>query len=319
MLPASLMWLSCSSSSSTSSSTKTSGVEYRALITNSVSAGSLIAGVYIVNAETDVRAAASPISAGNTPGMMVLTPNRAQTLVFSGSGTQSSDNQFTIINNATESAASHVILPGMTESFVVSPDSSTAYVAVPTAPVVGQSPGVVEVISLNSGAITGVVDIPSVHYLSIDNSGNRIFGFSDNSDSVAVITPSNIGIPGSSVVTSVGGFDHPVCGLLQLRRQHRLRTELRSRVRRNPGQRANSRFDDEHGWPVRCCLHSRRKSTVCRHCRPASRQCSSCEWFDHVCSGYAAVYRGSSVATLHRPDNCGDHPADCSPSLTCPP
>jgi len=96
MLPASLMWLSCSSSSSTSSSTKTSGVEYRALITNSVSAGSLIAGVYIVNAETDVRAAASPISAGNTPGMMVLTPNRAQTLVFSGSGTQSSDNQFTI-------------------------------------------------------------------------------------------------------------------------------------------------------------------------------------------------------------------------------
>ena len=210
MLPASLMWLSCGSSSSTSSSTKTSGVEYRALITNSVSAGSLIAGVYIVNAETDVRAAASAISAGNTPGMMVLTPNRAQTLVFSGNGTQSSDNQFTIINNAKESSAGQVTLPGMTESFVVSPDSSTAYVAVPTAPVVGQSPGVVEVISLNSGAITGVVDIPSVHYLSIDNSGNRIFGFSDNSDSVAVITPSNIGIPGSSVVTSVGGFDHPV-------------------------------------------------------------------------------------------------------------
>jgi len=36
--------------------------------------------------------------------MMVLTPNRAQTLVFSGSGTQSSDNQFTIISNAGESA-----------------------------------------------------------------------------------------------------------------------------------------------------------------------------------------------------------------------
>jgi hypothetical protein len=208
LLPASLMWLSCGTSAP-SSSTQTSGIAYRAFITNSVSSGSTSAGVYIVNAATDVRPVISPISAGTAPGMMVLTPNRAQTLVFSpGSNPQFPENQFTIVNNASETAAGHVTLPGMTESFVVSPDSSTAYVAVPTAPVVGQSPGIVAVIALSSGTVTGVADVPSVHYLSIDNSGNRILGFSDNSDSVAVITPSNIGI--GNAVTYIEGFDRPV-------------------------------------------------------------------------------------------------------------
>ena len=78
----------------------------------------------------------------------------------------------------------------------------------PTAPVIGQSPGIVKAISLNTGTFTGEVDIPSAHYLAIDNSGNRILAFSDNSDSVAVITPSNIGI--GNAVTPVGGFDRPV-------------------------------------------------------------------------------------------------------------
>jgi hypothetical protein len=210
LLPASLMWLSCGGSSP--SSTQTSGLQFRAFISNSVSAGTLAAGVYVLNAQIDERAHASAISAGNTPGMMVVTPNLTQTLVFSGSGTQTSDNQFTIINNAGESASGHVTLPGITESFVVSPDSSTAYVAVPSASVVGGSPGVVEVISLNNGSFTGQADVPAVHYLSIDNGGDRVLGFSDNSDYISVITPSQIGI-GNPVVTLIGGpgvFDRPV-------------------------------------------------------------------------------------------------------------
>ena len=205
--PASLILLSCGGYSSPSSGGG-SGIKYRAFITNNVSAGTGLAGVYIVDAANDVRGSISPISAGNTPGMMVLTPNRTQTLAFSGNGTQFSDNQFAIISNAGEAIAGHITLPGVTESFVVSPDSSAAYVAIPTAPVIGQSPGIVEAISLGSGTATGQVDVPSAHYLSIDNSGNRILAFSDNSDSVAVITPSNIGI--GNAVTPVGGFDRPV-------------------------------------------------------------------------------------------------------------
>ncbi len=206
LLPASLICLSCGGSSSGGGSS-TSGIKYRAFISDSVN----LAGVYILNAQDDVRGPRSPINAGATPGMMVVTPNKAQTLVFSGNGLQSSDNALSLINNASEQNAAHVTLPGMTESFVVSPDSSTAYVAVPTAPVVGQPPGLLEVVSLSVGAFTGQAPVPSVHYLSINNGGNLILGFSDNSDVVAVITPSQIGI--GNPVTYIGGpgiFDRPV-------------------------------------------------------------------------------------------------------------
>jgi hypothetical protein len=202
------VWLSCGSSTP-SSSTQTSGLKDRAFLTNRVSAGGLVAGVYIVDASRDARTGAPPISAGNTPEMMVVTPNRVQTIVFSGNGSQFSDNQLTVINNAAEGSGAHVTLPGPTESVVVSPDSSSVYVALPTAPVTGQAPGLVEVIALGSG-ITGQAEVPAVRYLAIDNGGDRVLGFSDNSDSIAVITPSQIGIPNASAVNYVAGFHRPV-------------------------------------------------------------------------------------------------------------
>ena len=239
LLPASLILLSCGYSAP-SSGGGGSGLKTRAFITNSVSAGTGFAGVYIVDVAKDVRANASPISAGNTPGMMVLTPNRTLTLVFSGDGTQFSDNKFTVINNATEAAIGHLTLPGFAESFVVSPDGSAAYVAVPTGGVAGQSQGVIDVISLSTGTKTAEISCPPKNpnppnpppppvcvtkdqgdqgfnppyrFLSIGNTGNRVLGFSEGSGSVAnaiaVITPSSVGTA-NPVVTFVPGFDHPV-------------------------------------------------------------------------------------------------------------
>lgn len=214
LLAASLTLLSCGSASSGTNTG--SGLKDRAFLSENVSAGSLSAAVYIVDAQKDVLGAVAPIGAGNAPGMMVLTPNRTTTLVFSPA-----ENQLTWIDNAKESDTAHLTLPGFTESFVVSPDSSTAYAAVPTASVVGQSPGAVKVIALGTGTFTAEVDIPSVRYLSIDNTGNRILAFSDSPDStdppcstlvpcfLSVITPSNIGTQTNPVV-SVPGFDHPV-------------------------------------------------------------------------------------------------------------
>jgi hypothetical protein len=172
---------------------------------------------------------------------MVVTPNMAQTLVFSGNGTPFSDNQFTILNNATESATGHVGLPGMTYSFVVSPDSSTAYVAVPTGAVTGQpSPGVIGVIDLRSAGVTAVISCPPLNpnppnpppppvcvtqgqgdqginqpyrFLSMGNTGTRILAFSQGAnsvaDTIAVITPSSVATD-YPVITFVPGFDHPV-------------------------------------------------------------------------------------------------------------
>ncbi len=193
LLPVSLLFLSCGSSPSSSGSSG-SGLKFRAFISN------VLAGVQIINAEKDVRAPVQAISAGATPGLMVVTPNRVQTLVFS-----KSDNKLTLISNAGESASAQITLPGFTESFVVSPDSLTAYIAVPTA-VVAQSPGAVEVLNLNTGAINAELDVPAVRYLALGHSGNRLLAFSDNSNSVAVISFGT----GNPTVTFVGGFDRPV-------------------------------------------------------------------------------------------------------------
>ena len=223
LLPTSLIWLSCGGPSSSGS--KTSGIAYRAFVSDSVTAGTSSAGVYIVDAQNDIHPGLlGPIAAGNTPGMMVVTPNRSQTLVFSGNNLLSSDNTFNIINNATETNAAHVTLPGYTESFVASPDSSTAYVAVPNAAVVGQPQGAVEVVSLSAGAFAGEIDIPSVHYLSINNGGDRILAFSDVLSQLAapcdttpsylfVVTPSNVNVQQCPAVPLPGvnyPFDHPV-------------------------------------------------------------------------------------------------------------
>jgi hypothetical protein len=219
LLPAILLLSGCGGGSSTAP--KVSGLANRAFLSNFVGS-TTPSGIYIVNAATDVHPTGlAPIAVGNTPGMMVVTPNRAQTLVYSGNNLPTSDNQFSIVNNTTESSSSHMTLPGNTESFVVSPDSTTAYVAVPTAPVVGQSPGAIEVVSAGAGALTGEIDIPSVHYLSINNGGNRILAFSSSADTtdpgcstpvpcyLFVVTPSNLGTL-NSVVTPIAGFDHPV-------------------------------------------------------------------------------------------------------------
>ncbi len=206
--------------SSSSSGAKTSGIAYRAFVSNP------IGGINIVNAATDVRATVSPISAGATPGMMVVTPNRAATLVYSGYGTATPDNEFTIISNEKESSAGQVQLPGYTESIVVSPDSSVAYVAVPLAKVGEQPQGAIEVIGAGSspGALEGQVAIPSVQYLSINNGGNRILAFSTAQYSLAspcdptpsylfVVTPSNVNVQPCPAVPLPGvnyPFDHPV-------------------------------------------------------------------------------------------------------------
>jgi len=220
-MPVSLVLLSCGGGNGNAGS-HTSGLHTRAFISDSVSAARS-AGIYIVNAQTDVYPLGlSPIPAGNTPGMMVVTPNRAQTLVFSGTNTGSSDNQFSIINNQTESNVAHFTLPSYTESFVVSPDSAIAYVAVPNAPVVGQNPGYIQMVSLNTGGPAGQINIPSVHFLAMSNGGNRLLAFTDvlstlygqgcsnlSAAYVFVITPSDVGVSPCPAIP-VPGFDRPV-------------------------------------------------------------------------------------------------------------
>jgi hypothetical protein len=202
LFPVTLLLLSCGNSSSTS---PVPPPTFRALVSQDVNGGGIIAGLQVIDAQRDVRARVASISAGATPGMMVETPNLTLTLAFSPTG-----NTLTLVSNASESSAATTTLPGSTESIVVSPDSVFAYAAVPTAsPGLGQPQGEVEVISLSSGTVTAQLAVPAVRYVSMGNSGNRVLAFSENSDSLAVITPSDIGTQTNPVVL-VPGFDRPV-------------------------------------------------------------------------------------------------------------
>ena len=197
--------LSCGYSAPRSQQTTTK-LQFRAFVSQDVSSPFTTAGLIIVDASKDVRALVPMISAGNNPGLMALSPSKRLTLAFSAS-----NNSITAINNSTESSIGSATLRGPTESMAVSVDGSTAYAAVSSAPVVGQSPGALEVINLNGGSTTHI-PVTSARYLAQSHNGNRILVFSDNSDTVTVIAPSFIGTS-MDPRTFVCCFDRPVWGV----------------------------------------------------------------------------------------------------------
>src|SRR5262249_21683018 len=102
-------------------------------------------------------------------------------------------------------------------------DNVSAFVAVPSAAIPGQAAGVVDRIDLAGGSITASIPVPGAHYLVAAGSGNQILVFSDNLNSVTLLTPNLIGTgpkpsseqPCSSLQTaacavSAPGLDHPV-------------------------------------------------------------------------------------------------------------
>jgi hypothetical protein len=147
------------------------------------------------------------------PGLMVLSPNKKLTLVFSASS-----NTVTAVDNAGERLVQSgsgtlpsITLPGFTDSIAVGSDNLTAYAAVSSTPVVGQSPGAVEVLNLSSASISATLPVSGAHTIVGSHSRNRILVFGDHADTVTVIAPSLIGTntdPRTTVQNST--FDHPV-------------------------------------------------------------------------------------------------------------
>lgn len=202
---------------------------FRALVSNPVYPSAIGGGspaLQVMDASRDLLAVTtvplSGLSANmGSAGMMAVTPKKDRSLVFSPS-----DNRLGVVDNTNESLSNTVTLPGTTESFFVWNDDRTAFVAVPNAPVSGQPAGAVVLINIATPAITATIPVPGAHYIvpSPASNGNQILVFSDNLDTVTVITPSLIGtgtqstsqIPCSSVAVAacvIAGFDRPVWGV----------------------------------------------------------------------------------------------------------
>ncbi len=216
-----LVLVGCSgnkSSSSTSGSTS-SGVKFRALISQDVSAGAAAAGFIVVNANKDVQVTrvTSPLGTSViSPTMMVLSNNRQVTLAVDISG-----QTVQLMNNKGESLTGNPVnVQGTTESLVISVDATKGYAAVPNVAIPQGAPGgiVVMDLTLTQPAITGKVPVPSARYVVQNGDGSKLLVFSDNSNSVTIVSPFNI-LPGqqnstclTSVCTTVTGFDRPVFG-----------------------------------------------------------------------------------------------------------
>jgi hypothetical protein len=215
--------ISCGSSSSSSTTThKPSGIKFRVFISNPLFPSGLSGTVInspvlnIVDANKDQLSLSFVVAmAGSSaqPGLMALAPNLKYTAVFSPNG-----NSVAIVDNTTENIAipngfstplPPFSLPSFTESMFIDNFATTAYAAVPNAPVAGQPPGAVEVLNLQNGSITASIPVPGAHFIVPGPDGNHILVFSDNSDLVTVITTIFIGT-NTDPRTVIAGFDRPV-------------------------------------------------------------------------------------------------------------
>ncbi len=213
--------ISCSGGMGNPNGQQTSGLRFRAFVSNPLQPTSVGSGAPVLNildASLDIESPFTVnLSGAQNPGLLATAPNLAFTMVFNAGS-----NSIALIDNVREGPAvsttgqnlPFIPLPGPTESMFVATDNGTGYAAVPTA---GQSnpqlqPGGVIVMSLSNAAVAANVPVASVRYVTGSHNGNRVLAFGDNATDVVVIAPSLIG-SSTDPRTSVCCFDHPVWGV----------------------------------------------------------------------------------------------------------
>jgi hypothetical protein len=189
---------------------------HRVLASQGVTATFSFGGLRIINAEKDVLPPVGELSAGSSPGLMAISPNRAVVAAF-----DASSNSVFGTNAVTETSMGTVRLPGPTTSMVVPTAAPIGYAAVPTATINGFSfTGAVDVMNFSSGTITTTIAVTNAQTVISNAAGTQLLVFSSDSDSVTVLNPANAAPPvdtscltnppNSSVCTIVTGFDRPV-------------------------------------------------------------------------------------------------------------
>ena len=202
--------VSCSRYNAPQTGGTRSGLKFRAFISNPTQparTGGGFPGLNIVDASKDALSFYTVSLSTSEPdaGMMVESPKRDRTLVFSPS-----NNGLAIVSNAQESVALTMTLPGATESMFVWTDNTTAFIAVPSVPIAGQaSPGGVGGVNISSGAITATLGIPGARFLVPSPDGSKILVISDSANAVTLLDPSLI-TTGNPLTPISGTFDKPV-------------------------------------------------------------------------------------------------------------
>jgi hypothetical protein len=218
LLGAGVLVVSCGYTAPTTSTTPNSGLTFRAFVSNPLSpatGGGGLPVLNIVDASKDVLSSARVNLSGSVPqaGTLAVSPDKKFTMVYSPA-----NNALVLVDNNAETVVASgnmslpaVTLPGPSESIFISKFNTLGYAAVPTAPVLGQSPGAVVRIALSNATINAQVPIPAVRFIVESNDGNTILALADNSNVVTLVAPSLIGSPGT--FPTICCFDHPVWGI----------------------------------------------------------------------------------------------------------
>lgn len=184
---AGVVLVSCGSSKRTG---PPSGLTERVLASQGVTATLNFGELVLIDGENDTIPRAKPLSAGNSPGLMAISPTRNILAAF-----DQSSNSVYAINTTTESNLGHVQLPGPTSSIVIPTASPIGYAAVPAATVGGYSfVGAVEVMNLSAGSIATTIAVSSAQTVVSNSANTELLVFSNDSDSVTVLFP-NLAVP----------------------------------------------------------------------------------------------------------------------------
>ncbi len=194
--------LSCGSSSTTGN-LPSNKLPTRVWASQSASSLTSNAGLVVINGNYDTLERVSRISAGTSPGYMMISPERAIVMIF-----DSATNNIDVVNTKTSAVSGTIALPGPTMS-MVAVSNTVGYAAVPSAPVIGSAPGAVVALNLLSDSVTASIDVPSAQWVVSNSGGSQLLAFSNDSNSVTVVSPLQLNT-GGPVTTVVPGFDRPV-------------------------------------------------------------------------------------------------------------
>ena len=194
-----------------------SGLKERVLVSQGVSATLTSGSLDFINGSNDTIARVTPLRAGNSPGLMAISPTRNIAAAF-----DASSNNVYAVNTTTEAALGNVRLPGPTTSMVFPTALPTGYAAVPTATVSGFSfLGAIEVMNFSTGSLTAIA-VSNAQTVIANSAGTQLLVFGTDSDSVYVLSP-GVAVPPvdtscstapNPVCTVVSGFDRPVFGII---------------------------------------------------------------------------------------------------------
>ena len=185
-----LTLVACGSSGSPNN--PTSGAKNRAFISNTFSGN-----LQIVDTQNDT----TPLTAQTVNSAGQVVPGQPVTIPVSTDVTfevESPDSTTTMVydpttisiffvTNSTELAAGSIAITSQAGMAIFSPDSATVYVPEPNLNITGGELGGVEGLNRVSATIAARYPVPSARYVAISPSGNTLFVFADNSDSVFLI------------------------------------------------------------------------------------------------------------------------------------